>query len=295
MLSDVEKEGTEDIVSWQPHGMAFRVHQTKDFTETVMKQYFHQTHYKSFQRQLHIYGFRRFSAGLDKGSYYHPMFVKGNMTASLRMTRCKIKGSLARVEVEEPDFYHQAEPVGSGVLIGSGVVGSGAVNTACLDHKWSDCRGLHVRSSSTFFVSLGPSRMVSSRSNTDPVLSKTVSLPTLPFSRARLSQKPQEQPKLRHNASCGGVTHQTQMMIQRDEIPTHNVVFGGDTNHTMTTMMLQNDFQPMLLSRITQNRRMSLLEEGDEVFFSGKKFFFVEKPSSLPKCQSSAEEQPRPM
>jgi hypothetical protein len=125
-------------------------------------------------------------------------------------------------------------------------------------------------------------------SNTDSELSKAVSLPTLTSFRARFSQEPQEPPKLRHNASCGGVFTDTHLTMLRDKIPAHNVMFGGDTNHTMTTMMLQDDFQPLPLSRITQNRRMSLLEEGDEAFFSGKKFFFVEKPSSPPKCPLSS-------
>jgi hypothetical protein len=275
MLSDAAKEGTEDIVSWQPHGMAFRVHNTKEFTETIMQRYFHQTLYKSFQRQLHIYGFHRICSGLDKGSYHHPMFVKGKEMASLRMSRCKVKGPLAKVQVDEPDFYHMAEPVGSSV-----------VNVACPDQKQL---GLQVGSCSTFFFSLGPSGMVSStRSNTDPVLSKTVSLPSLPFSRPRLGQDPPEdQPKLRHNSSCGGVTHQTHMMMLRDEIPASNFSFGGNANQTISAMMLQNDFQALPMNKIPQNRRMSLLEEGDEAFFAGKKFFFMEKPSLQPKCPTS--------
>jgi hypothetical protein len=251
--------------------MAFRVHQTKEFTETVMPRYFHQTQYKSFQRQLHIYGFRRISTGLDKGSYYHPMFVKGKETFSLRMIRCKIKGPLNHTLVEEPNFYHAPEPVGSGMM-----------TMVCLDQDRSDhLDGLQVGSGSTFFLSTGCSGMMPSRGNTDSVLSKAVSLPTLPFSQTRFSQELQE-PKLRHNASCVGV------LMLRDEIPAHNVMFGGNANHTMTTMMLQDDFQPLPLSRISQNRRMSLLGEGDEAFFSGKKFFIVEKPSSQPQCPLSS-------
>jgi hypothetical protein len=283
MLSDSAKEGTQDIVSWQPHGMAFRVHKTKEFTESVMKRYFHQTRFKSFQRQLHIYGFRRFSAGLDQGCYYHPVFVKGKETASLRMVRCKIKGSLARVMVEEPNFYHQAEPVGSGVA-----------NMACPQQERSDHLDLHEGSISTSFPSTGLSATVSSRSCADPVLSQAVSLPWL-WSSGRPSLETQEQPILPHDASCDTVTHKTQMMMLRDEIPAHCMMFGGNANQTMTTMLLPGDFQTLPLNRITQNRRMSLLEEGNEAFFAGKKFFFVEKPSSLPKRPASSERQRRPV
>jgi hypothetical protein len=285
MLSDAAKEGTEDIVSWQPHGMAFRVHKTKEFTETVMQRYFHQTHYKSFQRQLHIYGFRRFAEGVDRGSYYHPMFVKGKDIVSLRMTRCKIKGPLARVAVEEPNFYHLAESVGSGV-----------VSMASPDQERSNDQ---VGSSSTFFLSTGPFEMLSSTSCADPVLSKALSLPTLQFSATRLSQESsEEQPKLRHTASCVGVTHQTHMMmLLRDEISAHNVLFGGNDSQTKPTSMLPDDFQPLPWNRTlpNRNRRMSLLEEGDEAFFAGKKFFFVEKPSVQPTLPTRSTVERRPV
>jgi HSF-type DNA-binding len=105
MLSQVAKNGAEDLVSWQPHGKAFRVHKPTEFAQTIMPAYFRQTRYKSFQRQLHIYGFHRIGTGIDKGSYWHPMFVKDMESISLRMTRCKIKGALAKLEVADPDFY----------------------------------------------------------------------------------------------------------------------------------------------------------------------------------------------
>ena len=36
MLNQVEEDGFEDIVSWQPHGRCFIVHQPKQFVEAVM-------------------------------------------------------------------------------------------------------------------------------------------------------------------------------------------------------------------------------------------------------------------
>lgn len=36
MLASVEEEGLEDVVSWQPHGRCFIVHQPKKFVEEVM-------------------------------------------------------------------------------------------------------------------------------------------------------------------------------------------------------------------------------------------------------------------
>lgn len=37
MLEAVEHEGWSDIVSWQPHGRSFKVHNSKSFVEKVLK------------------------------------------------------------------------------------------------------------------------------------------------------------------------------------------------------------------------------------------------------------------
>lgn len=58
-----------------------------------MRRYFKQTKYKSFQRQLHIYGFRRIGKGsMDRGAYVHPMFIRHKKSMSLQMACIKIKG-----------------------------------------------------------------------------------------------------------------------------------------------------------------------------------------------------------
>ena len=96
MLEDMATVGDESIVSWQPHGKAFRVHQPKVFARTAMPQYFkQQTKYKSFQRQLHLYGFHRIKKGMDAGAYFHTMFTRDNKSMCLRMSYEKIKGNKA--------------------------------------------------------------------------------------------------------------------------------------------------------------------------------------------------------
>jgi hypothetical protein len=112
MLEDMANIGSQNVVSWQPHGKAFRVHQPEVFTRTIMPSYFKQTQYKSFQRQLHLYGFRRIKRGRDMGGYYHRLFIRNNKSMSLRMTRERIKGSAGAGEnhgheEEAPNFYKE--------------------------------------------------------------------------------------------------------------------------------------------------------------------------------------------
>lgn len=76
LLEDVESEGDADIVSWVSTGNAFRVHRRAEFVQRILPVYFKQKSLKSFQRQLYIYGFGRIRSGPDKGSYYHPLFIR---------------------------------------------------------------------------------------------------------------------------------------------------------------------------------------------------------------------------
>ena len=77
ILTDSEKNDNESIVSWQPNGKSFRVYNQEKFVEIILPLYFRQTKYKSFQRQLNIYGFRRIDDGPLEGSYYHKRFLRG--------------------------------------------------------------------------------------------------------------------------------------------------------------------------------------------------------------------------
>jgi hypothetical protein len=52
------------------------VHKSDEFVEKVMPDYFDQTKYESFRRQLNLYGFTRVSRGKFRGLYSHPFFVQ---------------------------------------------------------------------------------------------------------------------------------------------------------------------------------------------------------------------------
>jgi hypothetical protein len=75
MLQDAEQNDFQDIVSWNSNGASFKVHKPLEFSDKVMPKYFkNQRKYKSFQRQLNLYGFTRIHYGMNKGNYYHREF-----------------------------------------------------------------------------------------------------------------------------------------------------------------------------------------------------------------------------
>lgn len=94
MLDMAERESFEHVVSWQPGGLqGFRVHDVNAFVKHIMPRFFNQTKYKSFQRQLNLYGFTRQDSGPNKGAYRNEFFVKGRKELLSQLTRVKIKGT----------------------------------------------------------------------------------------------------------------------------------------------------------------------------------------------------------
>ena len=59
MLDEVETMGLSAAVSWQPHGRAFMIHNRQLFMAEVVPIFFKATKFRSFQRQLHLWGFHR--------------------------------------------------------------------------------------------------------------------------------------------------------------------------------------------------------------------------------------------
>jgi hypothetical protein len=108
MLDKIEADGLAHVVSWQPHGRCFVVHKPKEFVNHVMPHYFKQTKMASFQRQLNLYGFNRLTGGLDKGGYYHEMFLRGKVSIAYDIHRKRVKGTGVRLPTnpdDEPNFY----------------------------------------------------------------------------------------------------------------------------------------------------------------------------------------------
>jgi hypothetical protein len=92
-------------ISWMPHGRSWKVLNKDFFMEEICPQYFAQTRYESFIRQVNGWGFKRMRReGPDRSSYYHENFLRGypNMIDHMRRPA---PGEKSRDLREEPDFY----------------------------------------------------------------------------------------------------------------------------------------------------------------------------------------------
>ena len=89
MLLAAEQEGFTSVVSWLPMQDAFRVHITDEFAEKILPRFFNQSKYKSFQKQLNVWGFVRITKGPDRGGYKHTLFVRGKKALCTQMSRRK--------------------------------------------------------------------------------------------------------------------------------------------------------------------------------------------------------------
>jgi len=104
LLGDAEAEGYTDIVSWMPGNVAFRVHKQKLFTKHIMPRYFKQTKYRSFRRQLNLWGFERLESGPNRGGYWNPNFVhqRPSLCHNMKRTEVKQKTLVGSSSVQKP-------------------------------------------------------------------------------------------------------------------------------------------------------------------------------------------------
>ena len=105
MLDEIENQGFAHIVYWLPDGNGFKILDKDFFINRIMPRYFKQTKYKSFQRQLNMWGFKRIiGQGPDTGGYKHSTsFVRGQNSLCHNMKRTKIKGTGKRRTIDRPN------------------------------------------------------------------------------------------------------------------------------------------------------------------------------------------------
>jgi len=102
LIDDAARDGRDDIVSWIEDGKAFQIHKSEEFTDQLLPTYFDQIKYRSFQRQLHLYGFRLLRKSSDsptvtlRGAYAHNLFRQGERELCHQMARRKVKSDFRK-------------------------------------------------------------------------------------------------------------------------------------------------------------------------------------------------------
>jgi len=92
LLDAADMQGFNCIVSWLPDGNSFQVHDQDRFVKEILPKFFRQSKYKSFQRQLNLWGFQRLNKAV-RGAYQHNWFVRGKSELCSNMKRVKVKGT----------------------------------------------------------------------------------------------------------------------------------------------------------------------------------------------------------
>ena len=93
------------IISWLPHGRAWKVHKPKAFEDEVIPKFFVSCKYTSFVRQANGWGFRRILKGQDRNAYYHRYFLRGRSDFCRLMIRPGVRQKFPLNPDTEPDFY----------------------------------------------------------------------------------------------------------------------------------------------------------------------------------------------
>lgn len=91
-MNDALDLGFDDIIAWMPHGKSFRVFSKERLEEEVMARYFDSKKFKTFQRNLNLWGFQ---VGENK-EIVQEFFIRGRPDLCEQMQRVKVKGDYVR-------------------------------------------------------------------------------------------------------------------------------------------------------------------------------------------------------
>ncbi|GFH55370.1 hypothetical protein CTEN210_11846 [Chaetoceros tenuissimus] len=113
-LIDTKEPELAHIISWQPNGTMFRIHDKKLFEKLVKQRgFFNQKSYSSFRRQLNLWGFKKIGKRCAEhcGVYGHPMFLRDNPRLSAAMNRkhCELFKSKQSTEFDDDIISSEVE------------------------------------------------------------------------------------------------------------------------------------------------------------------------------------------
>lgn len=245
ILNDADAKGFNDIISWVPAENGFKVHKTKQFDDEIMPKYFDKTKYKSFQRQLNMWGFDRVGSGPYKGAYLHDCFRRGHEHLCESMKRTKIKGIHSKKLRKNSMLSSNSLDGGSNHSLGSRSSLGGSTHSL----------GGSARSSH----SLGGGSNHSLGGSSHHVRDVQASIKAASQKVAELErQKELLQRKLdmvSTKANAAAATSSSRIITPHGSL--HSSLHSREEP-------LEDDFQPLPLN------------EGDSLFFGGRNFFFVD-------------------
>jgi hypothetical protein len=111
MLEDCTfDENLSRIVSWQPHGLSFKVHD-RDGMERIIHRWFKEK-YESFRCLLEQWGFIRLARGKERGCWYQVNFAHGRKEKLVNISKKEFFEGMPEYlsPREEPDLFAIATP-----------------------------------------------------------------------------------------------------------------------------------------------------------------------------------------
>ena len=90
----LQENNYPEIVSWSNDGRTFKIHNRKEFEEHILSSHFCNIKFRSFQRQLNIYGYIRLDKGVTHYTYGHNNFARDRNINFDDMKRIPIKSQM---------------------------------------------------------------------------------------------------------------------------------------------------------------------------------------------------------
>jgi hypothetical protein len=105
ILQDAEERNLTIIVSWNPDGTGFRIHNRYYFEAHIIPNYFTSAHYRSFQHSLNVWGFNTVSKGAHASTIWHPCFRRGRDDLCKLIERIPIKKNAEKEQKSDSNKF----------------------------------------------------------------------------------------------------------------------------------------------------------------------------------------------
>lgn len=103
MLEYASDSEYSSIVSWLEDGRGFAIQNKDELLTHIVPKFFKQTKFRSFTRQLNLWGFKRLSVdGPNRGTWYHKHFSRGNVDELRSIQRVEVKNIKLKIESHKP-------------------------------------------------------------------------------------------------------------------------------------------------------------------------------------------------